>query len=283
MIIAVIKESGVPNTIPWIDALGGGTNAVPADEVARSELMHLATMDAVLGVLLSRLQNLTSLYLGPNFTKETIILGGMLKSALCGENNCGLPNFDKLREVTLGPRICIEHLWGRNHNDQKPDNSLCSLTFFSDTAIEHITAIIEEPEIFQWRGSPPSPSTLTSLDLTCCRNLHTLAYHFYTDKTSKKPYDRVQKSLRALMVGESLMFSLALVKDTLKSLVLTARITPHDYDGHGAEPESIDNPISLRAPSCTSKILRSQLSFCLDGSPQTRLNLAMSCQKMCDP
>jgi len=48
------------------------------------------------------------------------------------------------------------------------------------------------------------------------------------------------------MVGESLMSLLALVKDTLKSLVLTAHITPHDYDGHEAEPESIDNLISLR-------------------------------------
>jgi hypothetical protein len=72
-----------------------------------------------------------------------------------------------------------------------------------------------------------------------------LAYHFYADKASKKSYDRVQKSLRALIFGESLMSSLALVKDTLKSLVLTAHITPHDYDGHEAEPESIDNPISL--------------------------------------
>lgn len=199
MVIAVVKESGVPNTIPWIDALGGGTDAVPIDDVARSEPVHLATMDAVLAVLLSRLQNLTSLHLGPNFTKETTILGGMLKSALCGENNFGLSNFEKLREVTFSPRICIERLWGRNHNDEKPDNSLCSLTFFSAPAIEHITATIEEPETFQWPGSPPSPSTLTSLDLTLlregtighilsrCRNLHTWPTIFTQIKQASGP------------------------------------------------------------------------------------------------
>jgi hypothetical protein len=170
MIIAVIKESGMPNTVPWIDALGGGIDAVPISDVARSEPMHLATMDAVLSVLLSRLQNLTSLHLGPNFTKETTILGGMLKSALCGENNFGLSNFEKLREVTFSPRICIEKFWGHRHNDEKPNNSLCSLTFFSAPAIEHITATIEEPETFQWPCSPPSPSTLTSIDLVARGN-----------------------------------------------------------------------------------------------------------------
>jgi len=45
MIIAVVEESGVPNTTPWIDALGGGTDAVLIDDVARSEPMHLATDD----------------------------------------------------------------------------------------------------------------------------------------------------------------------------------------------------------------------------------------------
>jgi hypothetical protein len=61
MIIAVVKESGVPNTILWIDVLGGGTDAIPIDNIARNEPMHLATIDAVLALLLSRLQNLTSL------------------------------------------------------------------------------------------------------------------------------------------------------------------------------------------------------------------------------
>ena len=277
MIIAVVKESGVPNTIQWIDALGGGRDAVPIDNVARSEPMHLATMDAVLAVLLSRLQNLTILHLGPNFTKETTILGGMLKTALCGfgEKNFGISNFEKLREVTFSPRICIEKLWGRGNNDEKPNNSPCSLIFFSAPAIEHITATIEEPQIFQWPGSPPSPSTLTSLDLTLlregtishilsrCRNLQTLAYHFYADKASKHSHDRVQRSLRALMVGERLMSSLALVQGTLKSLVLTAHVTAHDFDGHEGDPESIDKPISLRGSFLQLETLEIPIVFLL--------------------
>jgi hypothetical protein len=73
------------------------------------------------------------------------------------------------------------------------------------------------------------------------------------------------------MVGETLMSSLALVKDTLKSLVLTAHITPDDFDGHEAEPESIDNPISLRDSFLQLENLEIPIVFLLGWEPADKI------------
>lgn len=78
-IVTVVKESEVLSSRLLIDMLGGGTDPISIDTSLQGQPTRLATMDVVLAVLLSRLPNLTSFYLGPNFTKETTIIGGMFK------------------------------------------------------------------------------------------------------------------------------------------------------------------------------------------------------------
>ena len=69
------------------------------------------------------------------------------------------------------------------------------------------------------------------------------------------------------------MSSLASVANRLKYLALTAYITPHDYDGHEAEPESINTPIRLRRSFAQLEKLEIPIVFLLGFEPSEKIKL----------
>jgi hypothetical protein len=69
------------------------------------------------------------------------------------------------------------------------------------------------------------------------------------------------------------MSSLTSVENRLKSLALTTYITPNDYDGHEAEPESIDTPISFRGTFPQLATLEIPVVFLLEYEPSDKIKL----------
>lgn len=268
--VDIVRQSKIPNFKLWIDKLGG-----------KSPSSSSATMDVVLAVLLSQLPNLTSLYLGSNFTKETTLVGAMFQHALCSESLSTFSKFKKLKEVHFNPRIDAERRWGRGENDQKPNNTLCPLTFFYAPSIQHITATIEEPVNFEWpSANPPIPAKLESLEITVlrerslgkilsqCNNLHTLTYNFYADKACKKKY-----LMPASISSADLTHALLPVRPMLRSLALTCFITDHDYDGMEMEPEGIQSPITGFTEFSKLERLEVPFVFLLGNHPADNIQL----------
>ncbi|KAH7304111.1 hypothetical protein BKA65DRAFT_544187 [Rhexocercosporidium sp. MPI-PUGE-AT-0058] len=249
--VNIVRHSRVLNFQLWIDKLGSDSQA-----------SSTATMDAVLAVLLSQLPNLRSLFLGSNFAKETTLIR-------------------ELKDVYFNPRIDVERRWGREANDQKPNNTLCPLTFFYAPSIQHITATIEEPVNFKWPSAvPPTPAKLESLNITLvrerslgnillqCHNLRRLTYNFYADKASKQ-----RRLLPASISSSDLTHSLFHVRPKLKSLILTCFITDHDYDGHEMEPEGIKSPVTGFTEFSKLERLEVPFVFLLGNHPTDKIQL----------
>lgn len=276
-IIATVEESKVPNAELWITMLRGGPDLVPIDVNPKGNRTVLVTMDALLAVLLSQLPNLVSLCLGPNFTKEATVLGSMFKHALYEPNVYGFSKFEKLEEVQFSPRIDIEKEWGRKGNDKRPNNSLCPLTFFYAPVIQHITATIEEPKVFEWPISPPALSTLTSLDITLlredtlghilsrCHKLQSLSYRWFGDADCRQP--------RPVLSCPNLNSSLLSVKGTLKTLMLSGYIAVWEWDCGQIPPTGMDSTLTVLPKFTQLEELEVPMIFLLGWDPEDKIKL----------
>ncbi|KAL4972973.1 hypothetical protein BDW66DRAFT_154245 [Aspergillus desertorum] len=170
-LIRFIQSTGVPNSDRWIQSLRDGS------------------IDAVVALLLSRLPSLKALYLGRPFTRETALIGTVLRSAICEPTYHSLPNFHHLQDVTF--------LRSRSRDqacDRKVKNTADLLPFFYLHNFQPMSAAIQNPDTWTWPAAHlPTPSNLTLLDLTCIReaylgdvlavtkNLETLRWDWYYD------------------------------------------------------------------------------------------------------
>ncbi|KAH7128004.1 hypothetical protein B0J13DRAFT_564827 [Dactylonectria estremocensis] len=123
------------------------------------------TMDAFVALLLSRLPRLKAFYIGENFTRESRLVGMVLRSALC-EHHPNLPRYEHLEDAaatyfSLGIDL-------RRHTDIR--NTADVLALFYLPSVKRIRASLDNPDIFTWPAAqPPSPSRLETLDLTMIR------------------------------------------------------------------------------------------------------------------
>ena len=115
--------------------------------------------------MLSYLPNLTSLRLGPNFTKQSILLGIVLRAALCEPNNPSLPRFERLPDVFFDCGVdSLKHMV----------NTIDVLLLFYLPAVSNISVGIDNPDtVFEWPGgTPPGTSEISALSLAGIRELH---------------------------------------------------------------------------------------------------------------
>lgn len=210
--IAFIERLNVPHGDLWIKELRAGT------------------MDAFIAVLLAQLSQLRYLRVAPNFAKESQSTGMVLKSALCDSVDRGLSKFERLQDVSFNIKTDMSRERGvRNTTDVLP--------FFYLPEIQHISASIDNPVIFEWPAiHAPTPSKLTSLDLTIIREEHlghilsattclkTLTWKWYyrepfRDQSREPIIDRFGKPVIDL---DQIFEAMAPVRDTLTELAISA-------------------------------------------------------------
>ncbi|KAI9036459.1 uncharacterized protein KD926_001802 [Aspergillus affinis] len=139
---------------------------VPYGDLWIHELRQ-GTVDAFVAFLLTQVPNLRYLYLD-NFTRQSALLGMLLRSAICEHVNYQLPDFQHLRDV---------YFLLADRADREPDETVMNaadiLPFFYLPSLQKISASIENPVSFTWPAAhPPVPSNFKSLDLTCDQGVY---------------------------------------------------------------------------------------------------------------
>ncbi|OAQ62481.1 F-box domain, cyclin-like protein [Pochonia chlamydosporia 170] len=220
----IIQSTGVPFAKHWIDELRSGT------------------VDAVVAVLLLMLPNLTSLYLGPNFTVRNQILGKLLQYALWEPpEEYQLPILGNLQHVTFCRRTEeYRHLNARNTSDVLP--------FFYLSKIQSLSISIDNPVKFAWPAHTPAPLSLVSLEiyrlrearlkplLSVLKGLQKLHWHcFYQPGLDRD----VSKGIIEL---DTVAIALNQVCATLTDLTIEAECRPEISAGYYDPP-----PLEIRA------------------------------------
>ncbi|PHH89595.1 hypothetical protein CDD83_5686 [Cordyceps sp. RAO-2017] len=137
----IILSTGVPHTNLWINELQSGT------------------VDAIVATLLITTANLKSLYLGPNFTIKSRLIGSVFLYALCKPlQKYQLPTFQNLRQVTFSRR-------GREYFYREVNNTSDVLPFFYLPELQHLSISLDNPYDFVWPAHTPTPSSLESLEI----------------------------------------------------------------------------------------------------------------------
>jgi hypothetical protein len=137
------------------------------------EELRNGTMEAFVAVLLCQPSHLTYLFLGPDFLKESQIVGLVLRSTLCETRDCGLGlDFGHLKSVSFEryPNYQTYKVL-RNTADVLPLFYLPSVTQISAAIENPINSItFPRPATFSWPAAhPPSCPSLRSLKLTAIR------------------------------------------------------------------------------------------------------------------
>ncbi|CDM28929.1 F-box domain, cyclin-like [Penicillium roqueforti FM164] len=192
--------------------------------------LRAGTVDAFMSLLLSQLRSLKSLQLSQNFTRESRLMGMMLRSALC-EKNSHLSSFAYLQDVeAVFPGI---GLFIRKYTDAR--NTADVLPLFYLPSVERIRVLIDNPPTFKWPGKTlPNPSKLISLDLTMLRegplaqvlsttpNLRKLKWDWYFRRDLQDEYVTDIIDLDQLAAG------LSHVQNSLTDLTITAGTSNSD-------------------------------------------------------
>lgn len=244
---------------------------VPYGDLWAQELRH-GTMDAFIALLLSQLSNLTCLYLGPNFTKESQLMGMVLRSALCEPVDYGLPNFQHLRDVSFNFEF-------DNCRDSRIKNTTDTLPFFYLPTVQRISASIDNPATFTWPAShPPDPSRLTSLDLTSIREaylgqllsvtraLETLRWTWYYCEDIE---DRDQFCTPIIDLDQ-VVAAISHVRGTLTDLTISA---DSDLVGGFYPPFKTKGSLNAIVNFDMLKIFEAPLTFLMGFSPDTAKRL----------
>jgi hypothetical protein len=204
--IAFIRGTGAPYSDLWIQELRQGS------------------IDAFVALLLAQLSNVRYLYLANDFTRQSALVGMVLRSAICELVDYGLPDFRHLRDVTFLKPECQDCA-----RDMKVKTTQDVLPFFYLPSVQRLSASIENPAEFTWPAAHlPVPSKLTSLELTIVReaylgellaltpNLETLRWHWYFD------YGVIDKFTTPIVNLDWIVAVISRVRGTLTDLTLSA-------------------------------------------------------------
>ena len=208
---------------------------IPYGEEWTQEL-RAGTMDAFVTLLLSQLPNLKSLYLGKNFTRESRLMGMMLRSALCEESqDSHLISFTHLQDVSAVYPVL--GLFIRKYTNIRNTSDVLSLFYLP--LVERIRIFLDNPTTFIWPGKyPPNPSRLTSLDLTMLREGHLGEVLSVTRWLRELIWDWYYRpdlrdhSVTAIIDLDQIAADLSHVQKTLTNLAITA-----GSDVSAADPE----------------------------------------------
>lgn len=194
------------------------------------ELLHAGSMDALVALLIAHLPNLTSLHLGPRFTRDNACLGLLLRSALCEPVVPNLPKFEHLRTVNFNT--------GRfSHSGRLvlQQNTPHVLSFFYLPSIEHLHTSFDGPGDFTWPApgdQVPVSHNLTELDLGCpIRAAHLGKVLSVTPRLRSLRWDWYHGGVTTPFGNDGavdldqIAAGLSLVRETLTELVITARCT----------------------------------------------------------
>lgn len=131
------------------------------------EELRSGTMEAFVAVLLCQPSHLTQLFLGPDFVKESNVIGLLLRSALCDKGSDGL-------ELDFGDLKSVSFERYPNYQTYKVHrNTADVLPLFYLPSVTHISAAIENPII----PTTPQQSMTLPWPAACapsCPSLHWL-------------------------------------------------------------------------------------------------------------
>lgn len=217
-----VSEAELKEPIAFVEAL-----KLPDSGLWIRELRN-GTMDAFVAVFLSQLTNLKYLRLGPNFAKESLLVGMVFWSALCEPADRGLPTFQYLQDVSFQ----LRHLSGRGTRSRNTEDVL---PLFYLPAVKRISVSIESPASIKnpamlvWpTEQPPMASRIRSLDLTCVRECHleqllsvttgleNLTWSWYYDS------DLEDQLIKPIIDLDQIARALSPVRDTLAHLKISA-------------------------------------------------------------
>lgn len=231
-----IRATGAPYCDMWIQELENGST------------------DAIIALLLAQSSNLRYLYIGPVFTQLSKLIGLVLHSRLCEPTidlqhhyslHDKIPNFENLRDITF--LMNVEDDQDAHLNRSK--NTAHVLPFFYLPNIQRLSLSVENERTWTWpTATQPNPSTLTSLDLTCIRELHlasvlsvtqnvqTLRWQLYHHERLNPPITphddpRSRKVANSKQIYLDLMAdAICLVRDSLTELTISATVDITCYD-----------------------------------------------------
>ncbi|EJP60792.1 uncharacterized protein BBA_10260 [Beauveria bassiana ARSEF 2860] len=259
----IIKATKVPFVDRWIHELQSGT------------------VDAIVALLLAMLPNLTSLFLGPNFTVRSRLWGGMFQCALCKpQQNYQLPAYKILRHVTSKFRA-------KEYYHDDICNAADVLPLFYLPSIENLSVSIDNPAEFTWPAShAPAPSSIVSLDiyrlresrlepvLSVLKGLQRLHWHWFYQP------DLDEEVSKGVVRLDTAAAALNKVADTLTDLTISAMTRPAysvgDYDPPPLEIQaSLDGLSRLRKLKILSLPWAFLIGMGFSESPTKRLLSAL--------
>lgn len=235
--------------------------------------LEVGTMDAFVAVLISQLSHLRNLSIGPNFAQQNLILGMVLKSALCegADMSHGLSAFKHLQNVSFR----YIHAYPRG---EKLDNGRYRLHKNTDEvlpifylpALQHLSITIDNPVSFAWPAQKsPTLSTLVSLDVAYLRENHlrqifslttglkTLKWSWFYEEMAA--FDDDHRSITKIIDLDKIAEALLPVRETLMDLTITADL----YILDGEDPPAMNG--SLEAIVNFNKLKRFEV-------PQVMMN-----------
>ena len=215
----------LPNISPVGLDLDEGKEAIEKTRVRFAgewkEGLCRGTMDAYIALLLSQLYHLRRLAFSKNFTLSTRLMGLLLDSALCKNNDYKVSTFCHVCEVTYkGDLHRRRDMYGRDTE--------AILPFFYLPAANHLSLAFDNPVNIQWSTRAPDPARLRSLHLTdirekclspllsVTRGLETLQWEFFYCP------DFEHSSNTSLVDLNEVANALSHVRSTLKELTISA-------------------------------------------------------------
>lgn len=231
--------------------------------------LHAGNVDALVALLISHLPNLTSLHLGPKFTRDNTYLGLMLRSALCEPAHQCLPRFEHLRAVTLktGPAPDAAR-------PVRQKNLPNILSFFYLPSIERISTSLDSPEHLTWpapQGRAPASMGLTELELvrpfvtahlsnvlSVVHGLKSLRWDWYHGGVTSPSGDNGVIDL------DQIAAALSLARESLTEITITAKCTL-GANKHFAKPNS-QGSLQLLANFPRMRSLQAPIAFLMGWS-----------------
>ncbi|RDA85154.1 hypothetical protein CP532_1546 [Ophiocordyceps camponoti-leonardi (nom. inval.)] len=225
----LILDTGLPYAKFWLNELKSGT------------------VDAMVTTLLMTTPRLESLFLGPNFTVRSRVLGKMLQSALSPTDpseSHQLPTFQNLRRVTFRPRY-------NQHLQLYVNNTTEVLPFLQLPKLQDLSLSIDNPNLFAGPLRVPPSSSLTSLEVSRFRetplvsllaplkNLEKLHWNW-----SYQPDLDEGVSTNVIQL-DAMTQAFDQVADTLTDLTVEAETRPSNMAGYYHQPPPLEIQGSL--------------------------------------
>lgn len=233
------------------------------------DLLHAGSIDVLVTLLIAHFPNLTSLRLGPNFTKDNQCLGAMLLSALCDPVNHNLPRFEHLRTVNLNTGRCVN-----TARILRQLNAPSILSFFYLPSIECIRTSFDHVGPLTWTapgGRAPVCCNSRELDLgvffraayleivlSVAHNLKSLRWNWYHEGVTTPHKDD------GLIDLDQVSAALSVVRESLTELVITAKCT-RGANTQFTQP-SCKGSLQLLANFPSMKTLQAPIAFLMGWS-----------------